>query len=109
MGQANTPHLALPVRVDPDGTFAVVEQDTGDDVRQCVEVLFRTTPGQRIEIPEYGMADLLFAVRIDEEEILGTIDRWEPRAIASLDIAPDLVDEMIRRVRVSVQPEGEPT
>ena len=54
------PHLRIPFRITSSGAADVVEQDSIDDVAQCVEVLLRTRPGDRPEVPEYGIDEPLF-------------------------------------------------
>lgn len=103
VSQAQVPHFRWPFRIDPDGTAAVVEQDSADDVTQCVQVLLATRPGERVELPEYGTPDPVFAVATQHAEILAAAERWEPRAtLADLETFPDSVDELIRHVRSQV-------
>lgn len=102
------PHLAFPFRLSGDGTVAVVEQDTLDEVAQNVEVIVRTRTGTRIEIPEFGIDALLFGQvdGDDAESLLQQVARWEPRAESYAEDAPDRLDETIRAVRLTTTLSG---
>lgn len=97
---ANVPHLAIPFRIERNGSAAVIEQDTVDDVAQCVEVLLSTVEGERIELPSYGVPDYLFKVNFNIPAIMGQIEQWEPRAAVLVSDAPDRLDDMIRTLTV---------
>lgn len=76
------PHLTWPPRMAPDGTLAAVEQDTVEDVRQCVHVLLRTPLGVRPLAPFSGVPDPTFSGGVIADELaarLGSDDN-EPRA-----------------------------
>lgn len=76
---ASIPHLKVPFTLLPDMTAATVQQDTLEEITQCVFVLMATPIGSRIEVPTYGIPDLTFT-----GGQLAAIDaaaaRWEPRA-----------------------------
>lgn len=95
------PHFALPFRFTAAGAD-VVEQDTLDDVAQCVEALLRTREGQRIDLLSYGVADLVFDTVIDVPGIIAEITQWEPRASVNLNDDIDVTDDMIRTIRARV-------
>lgn len=104
------PHFTLPFRLVPHGTglqAAVVEQDSEDDVMSCVEAVVRYDAGQRIEKPSFGKPDPTFdEPKVDENELMGAILRWEPRAGILIQQSPDRVDTLIARVQVSVDARG---
>ncbi|HTU13701.1 MAG TPA: GPW/gp25 family protein [Solirubrobacterales bacterium] len=83
---AHVPHIKLPLTFTDWGT-AVVEQDSAEEIRQCVELVLRTPTGSRVEVPEFGIDDLAFSRSTDriEEEVLRAVDEWEPRARAMAD------------------------
>lgn len=103
---AKVPHLALPFRIHANGSANVLEQDTRDEVAQSVRVLVSTREGERIEVPAYGIPDLVFDVQSPEHIIDGAVEEWEPRASIVLEEEPDLLDELIRNLRVRVAQEG---
>jgi phage baseplate assembly protein W len=101
---ADIPQLASPFRFY-EGKPVVVEQDSDEEVRQCVATLARTRIGQRAEHPDYGVSDPSFRREADLDELRAQIQEWEPRAdvvlgqtldtatlIAELDIGVEATD-----------------
>jgi phage baseplate assembly protein W len=107
---ADVPHLAWPLRMD--GTsLADVEQDTIDDVRQCVNVLLHTPPGARPLAPDVGIEDLAFA-GVDGEVLAAQLEDQEDRATVRIVVAPtDETGEQVAELHVSLagEDETEPT
>jgi phage baseplate assembly protein W len=101
------PHFAFPFRVGPSG-MATVEQDSLEEIAQCVEVVVRTRPGDRIENPELGVTDLTFSADPvpDRAVITAAVEVWEPRASVLVSDAPNLLDELVRYVSVRVTAGG---
>jgi len=99
------PHLALPLRL-VGSSFAEVEQDTNEDIAVCVEAIVRTRPGDRDELPAFGVSDVAFGQvdaggrPVDSELLVSQIEVWEPRVRALVSQEPDRFDKTIRRVRV---------
>lgn len=80
MHKAAVPHLAYPFRVDADGSVAVVEQDTLDEVAQHAQVVLLTRRGQRPVVPEFGIPDPLFEeAPLDLADVEAAISRYDPR------------------------------
>lgn len=76
----NTPHLAFPLDLSA-GSAAVTEQDSLDEIVDCVEVILLTPRGTRDDQPDFGLADPTFRMNgVDLSEIEGTVSQWEPRA-----------------------------
>jgi phage baseplate assembly protein W len=86
------PKLAIPVRLS--GTkLATVEQDTQDEVAQCVYAVAATELGTRVERRDFGVTSPLFRQGgADLAEIQAAVERWEPRA--SIETKQDLVEAM---------------
>lgn len=79
------PHLQIPFRIGQDGSALVFQQDTLDEVAQCVGVLVATVVGARKEVPAYGIPDPTFT-RGDQGAIHNAVALFEPRAkILSID------------------------
>lgn len=97
------PHFAYPFRVSGDHV-AVVEQDTWDEVAQSVQMVLTTERGSRLAVPEYGVDSPLFATltRGREQHMLEAVNRWEPRARATIGITADNVDEFVHHIRVEI-------
>ena len=78
--------VAFPLRVDRQGSLALVRHD--DDIREAIAVILGTMPGERPMRPQFGCAihDHVFSGidgntlgRIDHD-VRVALDRWEPRA-----------------------------
>jgi phage baseplate assembly protein W len=102
----DVPHFRFPFAIGAGGTFEVIEQDSEDDIGQCVQVLLSTEVGSRVELPEYGIEDPTFTTRIDTPGIISAIQDWEPRADVTMDEQFDSVDAYVRHVRTNVSSAG---
>lgn len=102
MIRVDTPKFKVPFRLSPTGEQAtVIEQDSVDEVAQCVEAVLRTYEGSRLEEPEFGIPDLTFSQgKLDLTGIERAIAEWEARA--STDLTEEEIEAMIRRVVVNV-------
>jgi phage baseplate assembly protein W len=77
------PHFALPFRF-VDGRAVVNEQDSYEDVRDCVRAIVSFPQGSRIELPEFGIPDQTFRENgVDAASVRAAVQRWEPRADAT--------------------------
>jgi phage baseplate assembly protein W len=102
MPRVEIPHLSLPLRY-VGGRPAVNEQDSLDDVSDCVEAALRTRPGQRLEYPDYGTPEFVFAVQpLDMDDVIAHVLAFEPRAHLVAETAPDRLDEAIARARLTL-------
>lgn len=87
------PHLKIPFTIKTDGTAATVQQDTSEDVVQCVAVLFGTDPGTRLMVPSYGITDPTFA-GINQVRVQAAVKQWEPRATVTMQYTPDGIEQV---------------
>jgi phage baseplate assembly protein W len=89
---------AWPLRKTADGKLATVEQDSPEDIAQCVLAIARTRPGQRIDAPALGVdpRQLLFHERpLRLEQVRETIARHEPRAtVTVVEVEPLVADAL---------------
>ena len=98
------PHFDIPFRFVPKNGAAVVEQDTFNDVANCVEVICRTPFGFRLDNPDFGFPNLeLMKQPILNDEVIQTVQNQEPRATLLMSEQPDLIDAMIDRITVSIR------
>ena len=101
------PHFALPFRIEDQGfgtTARVLEQDTADEIFDCVKAVVAYKPGDRIEKPDFGMPDQTFSEGgVDVDEVTQAVLHWEPRAELLIQSQPDRLDEMISNTRVDVR------
>ena len=96
------PHFAFPFRRGLNGHVVVNEQDSDDDVIDCVEVLLRTNIGERLEEPDYGVIDQTFRMGgADVVYLRGVIAEWEERADIRFD--QDEMEDIIDRIRLRIQ------
>jgi phage baseplate assembly protein W len=97
------PHLKVPLELADDGSFAVVEQDTIDDVRQCVQVLLHTPLGIRPLAPDIGVEDPTFGMGVDPHALAAVLEEQEPRAAVTVLAAPvDPSGEQLLEVHVAL-------
>ena len=96
-----TPHFDLPFRFTDSA--AIVDQDTEDDVYNCVLASLLHHYGQRPEAPAFGAGDLTFRQQpIDVTQIIEKIVADEPRAAIFINQNPNLFDSMIANLEVNV-------
>lgn len=102
MIRVDTPKLKVPFRLSRTGQqAAVIEQDSVDEVAQCVEAVLRTPEGTRLEEPEFGIVDLTFYEgRLPLVEYERAVNEWEPRATA--EFSEEELVELARRVNVDI-------
>jgi len=96
------PHFDLPFRLGKAGAN-VVEQDSIEDVANCVVAILATHPGWRDEVPTFGTMD--FAMRrmpLGAEDIASYIGAQEPRAVLIVEERPDQVDSLVDHVNIGV-------
>lgn len=98
---ATTPRLAWPLQL-ADGQLAVVEQDSDQDIVQCIRAIVGHRPGDRVDLPEMGILDPTFGEQpLDTEAIADVVRRHEPRVDALATATPDTVDNFIVDVALS--------
>ena len=80
---AEVPHYATPFRI-VNGEIAVVEQDSVEDIEQCVEAVLRTILGSRLlDAPDFGVPDETFVQQTPNpsaEIYITAVEAQEPRA-----------------------------
>ena len=95
-------HVAWPLRLSAGG-LAVVEQDTLDDVTQCVSVLLHTQVGARVLEPDFGIEDPTFSDGLDVDEVVEAAADYEPRAaIDVIDLVDDGTGQSVTRLSVDL-------
>jgi phage baseplate assembly protein W len=98
--QIDIPQFAVPFRFE-NGQAVVVEQDSIDEVRGCVEILARIPLGSRLEHPDCGVSDPTFRTTDSVDDLREAIGDWEPRAEALIDSDLDL-DTLTRNISIHV-------
>ena len=100
---ADVPHFDTPLRFT-GSDFAVVEQDSTEEIADCVEACLRTPVGSRIDEPEYGAPDEMFSQlgpNPSAEPYLAAVERDEPRA----DLLGEAeIEAMTKRILITQDP-----
>lgn len=102
------PHFDIPFRLAGQH-FAVVDQDTLEDVSNCVWAVLGTQVGMRLEAPTFGREDPTFQMQpVRTDLLIQAVLENEPRAVMLMQQAPDLFDSLIADVtaRVSTREVG---
>lgn len=103
----DTPHFQFPFSFRGFPPRAEeVEQDSIEEIAACVEAICLTNPGQRFDQPDFGLADLTFETDVDDDAIVGTIQRWEPRVTLAVEQGWD-IEDFILQLRLKVIEEGQ--
>lgn len=100
---ADLPHFSYPFRFSSP-QVAVSEQDSLDDISDCVLAILSYPQGYRVELPEFGLPDPTFSSPgVDVDVFRQTVEYWEPRALAAFNAQPDQLDELIAHVQTLIQ------
>lgn len=100
-----TPHFSLPFRfvtAAAGKSVAVQEQDSYEEIRDCVSAIVRYEKGQRPEDPDFGIVPQVFAVHVDTASIVASVQEIEPRVQLLANDSIDPSDEGIARIVLSV-------
>jgi phage baseplate assembly protein W len=96
------PHFAFPFQLNGN-SFSVVEQDTHQEVQQCVEILLLTPTGSRMVLPDYGTPETIYTqVPTNTAAIIAKLNNWEPRAAVSLDQTLNTINQLISYIRINI-------
>jgi len=101
------PHFDLPFRMS-GSSIAEVEQDSLDDISNCIVAAMATDVGFRNELPTFGTTELTFGqqplnLRGFTDEVL----LHEPRADLLMDQHPDKLRENIAHLLFKISEKGE--
>lgn len=81
---AKVPQFDVPFRIDPiTGAPAEVEQNSVEEIEQCVEAVLRTIVGTRIDDLDFGVPDETFRQQTPNssaEIYVAAVEEMEPRA-----------------------------
>ena len=93
------PHFDLPFRLSGK-TFATVQQDSSEDIANCVECIVRTPLGAREDTDDFGLDDYTFNNQpLNLELMKSQISVQEPRA--SLMLSQE-IEEIVSKVTIRV-------
>lgn len=100
----DVPHFRTPFQIVGSAAL-VVEQDSSQEVEQCVEAILRTTTGSRLDNPKFGVPDRTFTEIKDNGDWRKAIAEFEPRAQYTL--TDDDIDALTKRVQVMILSAGD--
>lgn len=105
MAYPDNPHFQVPVTL-VDGQVRMVEQDSDEEITQCVLAVLRTPVEFRDDLPEFGTPDQLFKMAgVNPALVKAAIETWEPRATA--EVQEQLAD-LIDHVTISLSEKANP-
>jgi phage baseplate assembly protein W len=99
------PRLSWPLQLDGP-SLATVEQDSLDEIAQCVTLILSTKTGTRAEVPGYGIDDPIGQKDLASPDVLASVQEWEPRAL--IDIDSDVLVEGVESIVLRLQGENPP-
>lgn len=100
--EVENPHFDLPF-VLYSGGAPVVEQDTFEEVANCVEAICRTPYGFRDDAPDFGFPDLELRTQpLISQEVQDVVNQQETRADIVISEQPDFYDVLIDKITVEV-------
>jgi len=97
------PHLRLPLQFGGlNGGALVNEQDTPEDIVDCIKAIIAWPVGTRHDMPEFGVPDLLFRVQneLKVQELRNAIEEWEERATIATESGPVLTDDIVWNILI---------
>lgn len=79
------PHFDFPLKFQ-SGRAKVVQQDSDDDIANCVQVALLTPRGSRLYVPNFGVDDLVFSTpnTAQKSKLIAQLTDSEPRASISV-------------------------
>ena len=82
---------------------AVVEQNSFQEIANCVETIIRTPLGFRDDTPDFGFPDLTMLEQpVINKDIVELVQSQEPRSSVLMSENPDMLDVLIDRITVEV-------
>lgn len=102
---AKVPKIRTPFEV-VGGAVAVVEQDSGREIEQCIHAVLSTPRGSRLEEPDFGRPNGLFMQHGKGpglDAYLAAVEEWEPRAHV---VGAARVEDMVEQISVRREQQG---
>lgn len=97
---ADVPHFDRPFRLS-GSRFAVLEQDSDEELANCAWAIVSTPLGSRDEAPDFGVPDLPFSdPEVVSSNLVAAIRQWEPRLDAEADAE---IEDLIMTANLEVE------
>lgn len=77
-------HIAFPFRWGNNGHAVELEQDTDDEIVNCVDLITSVTIGGLQDQVDFGVTDPTFTISPNPIALKHEIETWEPRAKISI-------------------------
>jgi len=99
--------IDFPPHIGPDGRLSWSEGD--QNIQDSIQIILLTELGERVMLPDFGAglkrflfeANTVVTHRRIEEEIIQSLDQWEPRIeVNSVDVKADDKDPQAARVTI---------
>lgn len=103
MAELEVPVMQWPFRMAGvnQSEIAMVEQDSPEEVAECVAMVFSVEQGSLVDEPRLGLPDPSFRVGgVSESTLIATAQRWEPQAL--LHFSRDQIVQLAQLVDVEV-------
>lgn len=104
--EVQNPHWSVPFRLGGlNGAAFVNEQDSDEDITDCMKVIISYPIGFREDLPNFGIPDLLFrqANISVASHLWSSIIRWEPRADPEVQTHIDATNELTEIITVTAR------
>lgn len=102
----HVPHFAFPFQIKGP-SVAYTDQDTLDEIANCVAVICLIPQGWFAEDPEFGIPELTFDLQpVGSDDLIPEILQQEPRADLLIREAPDEFDNLIAHIIIAVKRRG---
>lgn len=92
------PHLRLPLQFGGvNGGALVNEEDSEEDITDCLRAIIAYTIGDRADLPDFGIPDLVFMQESQAtiSQVRSALSEWEDRAVIDVEGGPSFSDQMI--------------
>lgn len=100
--------MSYPLRF-VNGLPVMVDQDSPQEIGECVEVILRYPVGSCVDLPDFGRPEVTFEQSgVDLDVLRDVVQEWEPRAEAFLDRDPAFLADALDEITVTVKPTGAP-
>jgi len=96
--EVDTPHFQLPLRFGGiNGGAFMNQQDTGDDIVDCVRAIIAFPIGTRKDLPEFGIPEMIFHKTTEDlvAQVRAAIEDWDERATVDVSGGTEITDHMI--------------
>lgn len=100
---ADVPHLAFPFRWGPNGHAVELEQDSEEEIVNCVQLILACDVESLIDQPDFGITDPTFTLNPNILLLQHQIESWEPRATLDLSNDLDTSDFTIQDIHIQVK------